>query len=76
MELSPPAALSATLVATVIGLGALVTLAGHLAGVRRIVAGGIAILLAGSALMIAGAYLAWREDPSDPRPCAEAGTCE
>jgi hypothetical protein len=69
-------ALSSGTVAAVIGLGAVVALAGHLAGSRRIVAIGIAILLAGSVLMIAGGYLAFRDDPADPRPCAEAGTCE
>ena len=28
-----------------------------------------------SALMIVGGYLAYRDDPVDPRPCAEPGTC-
>jgi len=69
-------ALSSGTVAAVIGLGAVVALAGHLAGSRRIVVTGIAILLAGSVLMIAGGYRAYRDDPADPRPCAEAGTCE
>ena len=66
---------SSGLVAALIGLGVLVTLAGHLAGARRVVAAGIAILLAASLLMIGGAYLAYRDDPRDPRPCAEPGTC-
>jgi hypothetical protein len=66
---------SSGLVAAVIGLGVLVAIAGHLAGARRVVVAGIAILLAGSALMIAGAYVAYRDDPRDPRPCAQAGTC-
>ncbi len=66
---------SSGLVAAVIVLGALVAITGHLAGSRRIVVTGIAILFAGSILMIVGGYLAYRDDPRDPRPCAEAGTC-
>ncbi len=66
---------SSGLVAAVIGLGVLVAIAGHLAGARRIVVAGIALLFAGSLLMIAGAYIAYHDDPRDPRPCAEAGTC-
>ena len=34
---------------------------------------GIAILFAGSVLMIVGGYLAYRDDPRDPRPCAQDG---
>jgi len=62
-------------VAASIALGALVAIAGHLAGSRRVVVGGLAILFAASVLMIAGGYLAYRDDPVDPRPCAEPGTC-
>jgi hypothetical protein len=62
-------------VAACIALGALVAIAGHLAGSRRVVVGGLAILFAASVLMIAGGYLAYRDDPVDPRPCAEPGTC-
>ena len=69
------AAPSSGLVAALIGVGALVTLAGHLAGARRAVMAGIAILFVSSLLMIAGAYIAYRDDPRDPRPCAEPGTC-
>ncbi len=67
--------LPASVVAALIALGALVAIGGHLAGSRRVVVGGIAILFAASALMIVGGYLAFRDDPVDPRPCAEAGTC-
>lgn len=66
----------AGVVVAVIALGVLVALGGHLAGSRRTVATGIAVLFAGSLLMIAGAYVAYRDDPRDPRPCAEPGTCE
>jgi hypothetical protein len=62
---------SSGLVAALIGLGALVTVAGHLAGARRAVVAGLAILFAASALMIAGGYAAWRDDRRDPRPCPE-----
>ena len=68
-------ALSSGTVAALIGLGAIVTLAGHLTGSRRTVVTGIAILFAGSALMIAGGYRAYRDDPRDPRPCPQEGTC-
>ena len=68
-------AVSPGFVAAVIGLGVLVALGGHLAGSRRTVVGGLAILFAASALMIVGGYLAYRDDPADPRPCAEPGTC-
>ena len=63
------------LVAAFIALGVIVALAGHLAGSRRTVVGGLVLLFAASALMIAGGYLAYRDDPVDPRPCAEPGTC-
>jgi hypothetical protein len=69
-------ALPAGAVAALIAVGVVVALGGHLAGSRRVVATGIAVLFAGSVLMIAGGYLAYRDDPDDPRPCAEAGTCE
>jgi hypothetical protein len=36
---------------------------------------GLAILFVASALMIVGGYLAYRDDPGDPRPCAQPGTC-
>jgi hypothetical protein len=68
-------ALSSGTIAALIGLGAIVTLVGHLAGSRRVVVSGIAILFAGSALMIAGGYRAYRDDSRDPRPCAQEGTC-
>jgi hypothetical protein len=68
-------ALPAGPVAAVIVLGAIVALGGHLGGSRRVAATGIAILFAGSLLMIVGGYLAYRDDPNDPRPCAQAGTC-
>ncbi len=73
--LSPRRRWPPVLVAALLGLGAIVALGGHLAGSRRTVIGGLAILFAASALMIAGGYLAYRDDPADPRPCAEPGTC-
>jgi hypothetical protein len=63
------------LVAALLGLGVLVALGGHLAGSRRTVMTGLAVLFAASALMIVGGYIAYRDDPADPRPCAEPGTC-
>lgn len=69
-------ALPAGLVAALIALGALVAIGGHIARSRATVVTGIAILFAGSAMMIVGGYLAYRDNPNDPRPCAQAGTCE
>ncbi len=68
-------AVSGSLPAALIAAGVLIAIAGYLVGSRRIVIGGLAVLFAASALMLAGAYAAYREDPSDPRPCAEPGTC-
>jgi hypothetical protein len=68
-------AVPAGLVAGLIALGAVVAVAGHLAGSRRTVVGGLAILFAASALMVVGGYVAYRDDPVDPRPCADPGTC-
>ncbi len=62
-------------VAALIALGAVVAIGGHLAGSRRTVLTGVAILFAASALMIVAGYLAYRDDPVDPRPCAQPGTC-
>jgi hypothetical protein len=61
--------------AALIAVGVLVAIAGHLTGSRRAVVTGLAILFVASALMIAGGYLAYRDDPADPRPCAQPGTC-
>jgi hypothetical protein len=67
--------LSATPVAILIGFGVLVAIVGHLTGSRRTVAAGIAILLAATALLLLGGYLAFRDDPADPRPCDAPGSC-
>lgn len=67
--------LSATPVALLIGFGVLVALAGHLAGSRRTVVVGIAILFVASTLMVVGGYLAYQDDPGDPRPCASPESC-
>lgn len=66
-----PAAPAAALIA----VGALIALAGHLVGSRRTVVSGLAILFVASALMIVGGYLAYRDDPADPRPCPTPGAC-
>jgi hypothetical protein len=62
-------------VAALVALGAVVALGGHLAGSRRTVVAGLSILFAASALMIVGGYLAYRDDPGDPRPCALPEAC-
>jgi len=62
-------------VAALIALGALAAIGGHLAGSRRTVVTGIAVLFAGSVLMMIGGYLAYRDDPADPRPCPQDATC-
>jgi sulfite exporter TauE/SafE len=67
--------LSAGPVAALIAVGVLVGLTGHLAGSRRAVVAGIAILFVATLLMIAGAYIAYRDDPTDPRRCDAPGGC-
>ena len=67
--------LSATPVALLIGLGVLITVAGHLAGSRRTVVTGIVVLFVATALLLAGGYLAFQDDPVDPRPCDAPGGC-
>lgn len=67
--------LSATPVALLIGFGVLVGIAGHLAGSRRTVVVGIAILFIATALLMVGGYIAYRDDPGDPRPCDAPRGC-
>jgi hypothetical protein len=67
--------LSATPVALLIGFGAFIGIVGHLAGSRRTVAVGIAILFIATALLLVGGYLAFQDDPGDPRPCDAPGGC-
>jgi hypothetical protein len=67
--------LSATPVALLIGLGVLVGVVGHLAGSRRTVVVGLAILFVATALLMVGGYLAFQDDPADPRPCDAPGGC-
>jgi hypothetical protein len=55
-------------VAGLIVLGVLVGVGGHIAGSRRVAAGGIAILFVATALMLVGAYAAYQDDTGDPRP--------
>lgn len=67
--------LSAAPVAALIALGVIVGIAGHIARSRRTVVTGIAILFVATALLIAGAYVAYTDDPADPRPCDAPGGC-
>jgi hypothetical protein len=67
--------LSARPVALLIGFGVLVGIVGHLAGSRRTVVVGLAILFIATALLMLGGYLAYREDPGDPRPCKAPESC-
>lgn len=67
--------LSATPVALLIGFGVLVAIVGHLAGSRRTAGVGIAILFVASALLLVGGYIAYRDDPGDPRPCDAPRGC-
>lgn len=67
--------LPAAPVAALIGCGVIVGIFGHLAGSRRTVVVGISILFVATALMIAGAYVAYRDDPADPRPCDAPAGC-
>ena len=67
--------LSATPVAVLMALGVLVGIVGHLAGSRRTVVVGIAILFIATVLLMVGGYLAFDDDPTDPRPCDAPGGC-
>ena len=67
--------LSATPVALLIGFGVLVGIVGHIAGSRRTVVVGIAILFVATALLMVGGWIAFQDDPSDPRPCDAPGGC-
>lgn len=67
--------LSATPVAVLMALGVLVGIVGHLAGSRRTVVVGIAILFVATLLLMVGGYLAFDDDPTDPRPCDAPGGC-
>lgn len=67
--------LSATPVALLIGLGALVMLVGHLAGSRRTVIVGLAILFVATLLLLIGGYIAYQDGVTDPRPCDAPGGC-
>lgn len=67
--------LSATPVALLIAFGVLVGIIGHLAGSRRTVVVGIAILFAATALLMVGGFIAYRDDPGDPRPCDAPRGC-
>jgi hypothetical protein len=62
-------------VALLIGFGVVVGIVGHLAGSRRTVAVGITILFVATALLMVGGYMAYRDDPVDPRPCDAPGGC-
>ena len=66
---------SATPVAVLIGLGVLIAVVGHLAGSRRTVVVGIVVLFVATALLMVGGYLAFQDDPVDPRPCDAPGGC-
>lgn len=67
--------LSATPVALLIALGVVIGIVGHLAGSRRTVVVGIAVLFVATALLMVGGYLAFQDDPGDPRPCDAPGGC-
>ncbi|HVF79124.1 MAG TPA: hypothetical protein VNA28_12580 [Solirubrobacteraceae bacterium] len=67
--------LSATPVALLIGLGVLIGIVGHLAGSRRTVVVGIAVLFIATALLLVGGYMAFKDDPGDPRPCDAPRGC-
>ncbi|HEX8156256.1 MAG TPA: hypothetical protein VF526_02620 [Solirubrobacteraceae bacterium] len=66
---------SAAPVAALIAFGAIVGIAGHLAGSRKTVVVGIAILFVATALMIVGAYVSYQGGAEDPRPCHAPGGC-
>ena len=62
-------------VALLVGLGAIVGIAGHLAGSRRTVVAGLTILFVSTALLIVVGYVAYRDGARDPRPCDAPASC-
>ena len=49
-------------------LGVVLAIAGHIAKDNRIVACGLAVLFVATAMMVLVAFLAYQDDPGDPRP--------
>ena len=65
-----------SIVTTILALGVVVGIAGHLAGSRRTVVAGLAVLFLATVLLLAGGYAAYRDDPAaDPRPCTTPESC-
>jgi hypothetical protein len=49
-------------------MGVLVAIGGHLYGSRFVVGMGIFIIFLATAAMVVGGYIAYTDDPADPRP--------
>jgi hypothetical protein len=68
--------LSAAPIAAMIGAGVVIGIFGHLAGSRKIVAGGIAVLFVATTLLLVGAYMSYSGGDEDPRPgCSDPVGC-
>lgn len=52
----------------VMTLGVVLAIVGHAAKDNRIVAVGLAVLFIATAMMVLGAFVAYQDDPGDPRP--------
>jgi hypothetical protein len=67
------ATIPAAPVVALMGAGVIITLAGHIVRIKGIIATGLAILFLATAGLIAAAFVAYQQDPGDPRPCTIAG---
>lgn len=59
--------ISASLVLVLMVAGIAVAILGHLSGARGLVATGLAILFLATAAMVVGGFVAYQDDPADPR---------
>jgi hypothetical protein len=55
-------------VVALMGFGVLVAIVGHMTKLRSVVALGLALLFLATAAMLVGGFVAYNDDPSDPRP--------
>ena len=56
-------------VVALMGFGVVLALLGHTFRSALMVATGLAVLFLATAAMVVGGFLAFQDDPDDPRPC-------
>lgn len=65
--------ISALPVVVLMALGVLVALAGHVTRLRSVVVLGLAMLFLATGAMVLTGFVAYHQDPGDPRPEATPG---